>query len=167
MSFLFINKTLRLNNLKTKTAMNAKVSVLFLCVETIIYFLWYNLHDCNFKGALSGLRQHLATASPLTMMKNTFYFTSKALFVLKIFKFLYWLFGHVAKRPDHKDQVNVKFYDVTAWLTKNLIHIMVIHILSKILRSKGYHTMKFVQLIGYNMKSIFLAKIIHRMWWKN
>ena len=42
----------------------------------------------NFKGALSGLRQFLATESPLKMMKNAFYFTSKALFVLKIFKFL-------------------------------------------------------------------------------
>ena len=40
------------------------------------------------KGALSGLRQFLATESPLKMMKNAFYFTSKALFVLKIFKFL-------------------------------------------------------------------------------
>ena len=42
----------------------------------------------DFKGALSGLRQFLATESPLKMMKNAFYFTSKALFVLKIFKFL-------------------------------------------------------------------------------
>ena len=41
-----------------------------------------------FKGALSGLRQFLATESPLKMMKNAFYFTSKALFVLKIFKLL-------------------------------------------------------------------------------
>ena len=40
------------------------------------------------KGALSGLRQFFATESPLKMMKNAFYFTSKALFVLKIFKFL-------------------------------------------------------------------------------
>ena len=40
------------------------------------------------KGALSGLKQFLATESPLKMMKNAFYFTSKALFVLKIFKFL-------------------------------------------------------------------------------
>ena len=40
-----------------------------------------------FKGVLSGLRQVLATESPLKMMKNAFYFTSKALFVLKIFKF--------------------------------------------------------------------------------
>ena len=53
------------------------------------------------------------------MMKNAFYFTSKALFVLKIFKFLSWLFGHVAKRLDEKDKVNFKFYDVRAWLTNN------------------------------------------------
>ena len=41
-----------------------------------------------FKDALSGLRKFLATESPLKMMKNAFYFTSKTLFVLKIFKFL-------------------------------------------------------------------------------
>ena len=35
--------------------------------------------------------------SPLKMLKNAFYFTLKALFVLKIFKFLSWLFGHVEK----------------------------------------------------------------------
>ena len=38
------------------------------------------------KCAHSGLRQFLATESPLKMMKNAFYFTSKTLFVLKIFK---------------------------------------------------------------------------------
>ena len=44
----------------------------------------------TFKDALSGLRQFLATESPLKMMKNAFYFTLKTLFVLalKIFKFL-------------------------------------------------------------------------------
>ena len=36
--------------------------------------------------------------SPSKMMKNAFYFILKALFVLKIFKFLSWLFGHVEKR---------------------------------------------------------------------
>ena len=40
------------------------------------------------KGVLSGLRQFLATESPLKTMKNAFYFTLKALFVLEIFKFL-------------------------------------------------------------------------------
>ena len=56
-------------------------------------FSWTDL-----KGALSGLRQFLAT--------DAFYFTSKALFFLKIFKFLSWLFGHVAKRLDKTDKVN-------------------------------------------------------------
>ena len=40
------------------------------------------------KGALSGLRQFLTTKTPLKMMKNAFYFISKALLVLEIFKFL-------------------------------------------------------------------------------
>ena len=51
------------------------------------------------KGALSGLRQFLAPESPLKM-KNAFYFTLKTLFLLKIFKFLSWLFGYVEKRLD-------------------------------------------------------------------
>ena len=35
--------------------------------------------------------------SPSQMMKNVFYFISKGLFVVKIFKFLPWSFGHVGK----------------------------------------------------------------------
>ena len=35
--------------------------------------------------------------NPLKMMKNAFYFILKALFVLRIFKFLSQLFGHVRK----------------------------------------------------------------------
>ena len=37
---------------------------------------------------LAGPRQNLATKSPLKMMKNAFYFTLKALFAVRIFKFL-------------------------------------------------------------------------------
>ena len=37
----------------------------------------------KFKGALSGVRQFSSIESPLKMMKNAFYSTSKALFVLK------------------------------------------------------------------------------------
>ena len=48
MSFLFINKTLWISNLKIRTAMNEKISVLVICVEGI-YLLLYNLHDCTFK----------------------------------------------------------------------------------------------------------------------
>ena len=42
-------------------------------------------------------RRFLKTESPLKMMKNTFYFTLKTLFVLKILKFLSSVFHHVEK----------------------------------------------------------------------
>ena len=45
----------------------------------------------------AGLRQFLATESTWKVVKNAFYFILKALFVLKIFKFLSSLFGHVEK----------------------------------------------------------------------
>ena len=73
----------------------------------------------SFKDARSGQRNILATEIPLKMLKNAFYFTSKAIFVFKIFKFLSWRFRHVVERLDKKDKVNFKFYDVTAWLTSN------------------------------------------------
>ena len=37
---------------------------------------------------LSSLKQFLAAEIPLKVMRNAFYFTSKALFVLKMFKFM-------------------------------------------------------------------------------
>ena len=43
------------------------------------------LTKMNFKGAFSGVR----TENPLKMMRNGFYFTLKAIFVLEIFKFLF------------------------------------------------------------------------------
>ena len=49
LSFLFIYKTLWVNNLKTRTTTNAKISVFIICVKAIIYLLSYNLHDCTFK----------------------------------------------------------------------------------------------------------------------
>ena len=48
MSFLFIKKTLRFDDLKIGTAINAKISVFVICVEAIIYLLLRNLHDCTF-----------------------------------------------------------------------------------------------------------------------
>ena len=100
----------------------------------MVLILW------GFKGALSGLRPFLAAVSFLKMVKNTFHFTLKALFVLKIFKFLSCVFGHVAKLLDKKDKLDFRFYDITA------------------LRSKGNQTMKVRQLIGRNMRNIFLGK---------
>ena len=71
----------------------------FLSINEVWKLILIDRHFL-FKGTLSGLKQFLAVESPLKMMKNTFYFILKALFVLKIFKFLYWLFGHVAKQLD-------------------------------------------------------------------
>ena len=48
-----MNKTLWLNNLKTRIAMNAKITLLRICVEAIIYWLSYNLHDCTFIAFMS------------------------------------------------------------------------------------------------------------------
>ena len=75
--------------------------------------------EVGFKDALTGLTQCLATENPLKVIKNAFYFTSKAFFVLKVFRFLTWLFGHVSKQLDKKDKVNFKLYEVTVWLTNN------------------------------------------------
>ena len=73
----------------------------------------------SIKGPLSCLRQFLATKASLKLMKNNFFVTLKSLFVLKICKFLSWLFGHLRKRFDYWDQVNFKIYDATTWKTNN------------------------------------------------
>ena len=52
-------------------------------------------------------------------MKNAFYFTLKALSVLKIFKFCLDVLGMYKKQLDLKYKVNFKVS--TAWLTKNCI----------------------------------------------
>ena len=65
----------------------------------------YSLKKINFRGSifkagLSPSKKNLFICfndSPLKMMKNAFYFILKALFVLKIFKLLSWVFGHVEK----------------------------------------------------------------------
>ena len=69
----------------------------------------------SLKSVLSGPKLFLATGSPFKVMKNAFYFALKALFVLKIFNFLSWRFGHAEKQTE----VTFKAYDVTAWLTDN------------------------------------------------
>ena len=86
-------------------------------------------------------------------MKNAFYFTLKALSVLKIFKFLSWLFGHAEKRLDEKGKINFKIYDVATWLTNNCKHM-----LTDISGSKDNQAMKFGQLIECSMRNIFLEK---------
>ena len=50
------------------------------------------------------------------MMKDTFYFTLVAVFVLSRFLSL---FGHEDKRLDQKAKVNFKIFDVINWETNN------------------------------------------------
>ena len=59
------------------------------------------LVDCGeliIKDTVSGIRLLLATECPLKVMKNGFHFALKALVILKIFKFLFWLLGHEGKK---------------------------------------------------------------------
>ena len=56
---------------------------------------------------------------PFKMVKNAFYFASKALFVIAISKHSFWLFGHVGKRFDKKAKESFKIHDVTTWETNN------------------------------------------------
>ena len=78
------------------------------------------------------------------MLKNTFYFISKALLVLKIFKFCPDFLDHVGKQFDK--MVILKINDVT-----NCQQAITIHIFPNISRSKGNQTMKLGQLIEYNI----------------
>ena len=69
------------------------------------------------KGALQGLRQFLANESPLKMMKNAFYFTSKPFFP----RYLNFCLDVLVMQQNgliRKIRL-IKFYDVTAWLTNN------------------------------------------------
>ena len=78
----------------------------------------------------------------------------KLLFVLKIFKFLPWVFDHVEKWLDLKDKVDFKIYDIITWDTNNCNT----EILLNISRREGKQTMKFGQLIEYDTINIFLGK---------
>ena len=80
-------------------------------------------------------------------MKNAFYFTLKALFLLKIFKFLSWLFGHFEKW----ERLISKFVTSQSGQLTNAIHI-----LTNILGSKGNQKI-FGELIECN-RNIFLEK---------
>ena len=61
------------------------------------------------------LWQFLTVQRPLKMVANAFSFILKALFVLEIYRFLFWLFVFVEKRLDKKAMVNIKIYEVTDW----------------------------------------------------
>ena len=104
----------RVNNKNTRTTSNV----------ILVFFLFKS--DSHLPNKICFI---CFNESPLKMMKNAFYFILKALFVVKIFKFLSLLFGH-------KQTITV-------------------HILLNISRSKGNQTMKVGQLIEYNIIFFF------------
>ena len=121
---------------------------------------WIQGHLQRHKGALSGLRQFLPTASRLKMIENAFYFILKALLLSKYLNFcLSLLFDHVETWPDSKDKITSMIRLISKFMTsrpgKQTISI---HILPNISRSKDNQLMKFGQLIEHNMRDIFLEK---------
>ena len=111
-------------------------------------------------NVLSKLESHLAetncaicsTESPLKMMKNVVYFILKAIFVLKICKFLSWLFRSCSKIG------LIREIRLTSKLMKSQTgyQTMTIYIFPNISRCKSNQTMKLDQLIEYNKRNIFL-----------
>ena len=89
------------------------------------------------------------------MMKSAFYLVLKALFVIKIFKsqdvLAFWLY----RKNGLIRNIRLISKFMTSQSEKQTIAI---HILSNISRRKGNQTMKFGQLIEYNMTNIFFQK---------
>ena len=82
-------------------------------------------------------------------MENAFYFTVKALFVLKIFQILFW---------PQKNELIRKIRLISKFmLSPPGKQTIAIHLLPNISRSKDNQTVKFGQLTEYNRK-MFLEK---------
>ena len=84
------------------------------------------------KGTFSGLKKLLAAESPLKIMKYPIYFTSKALFVLKMFKFFLTLWSCKKNSLIRKISLIPKFLT-----SKPGQQRIAIHIIPNISRSKG------------------------------
>ena len=80
--------------------------------------------------------------------EKCFLFHLKVLFVLQIFKFLPWLFGHL-----HKNSLIRKIASISKFMTSPARKLKN-SILPNISRNKGNQRMKFGQLIEYNMRNI-------------
>ena len=63
-------------------------------IQMVIYFKF-------FKVGLSPSKKsfYLRQEKPLKNDENAFYFILKALFVLNVFEYLSWVFGHAKKNP--------------------------------------------------------------------
>ena len=83
------------DNYKIKKLTEPNISRTFLFSEKWEKWAQNGQKQGFYKGGLVPSKKICFNKSPLKMMKNVFYLILKALFVLKIFKFLSWLFDHV------------------------------------------------------------------------
>ena len=114
---------------------------------------------CNFKGALTALRQFLATENPLKRWKMLFISPQK------LFLFSRYLSFCLDFLVNYRNNLIKKIRSISNFMTSQPgYQTLVIHILPSILKSNGNQTMKFN--MG-NMGNIFLEKIIHKMKWRN
>ena len=86
------------------------------------------------------------------MFRQVFIQSLNALLVIKIFKLLSWLFGHVEKRVDWKGKVNFKIYDVTTWFTKIAIHILISQEVKK-MRQRNLVSLKNITWEAFFLKN--------------
>ena len=112
-----------------------------------------NLPGHYFKGALSSLRQFLATESSLKVMKNAFDSTLKVFSSSRYLNFCLGILVIGKNDPIKMVRLLSKFMK-----SQPEKQTTAIHILSNISRSKCNELMKFGQLIEYNMRNIFFEK---------
>ena len=135
MTLLSCRKTSSMNlihNVLLSRRTELKTNVIIYLIPCIFHYLKVGLSPLN-KVVFICFNK-----SPLKRMKNAFYFTLKAFFLLSIFKFLSWLCGCVEKRPGQQ--------------------IITTHILPNISRAKVIRQWNLIKSIEYKMKSIFLEK---------
>ena len=118
--------------------------------ETFINNLKFLSTTGSIKGSLSGLKKTLTTESPQKVMKNTFYFILKALFVLEIFIVLSLIFVLVENELIRRLRLISKFMTLQTGQK-----IITVHILPNISWKTCNHAMKFSQLIKSDMQNIF------------
>ena len=120
----------------------------------------FTYKNSRFKGALAGLRHCFATESALKMIKSSFYFTLKVLFILKNYRLLSWPFGYAKNGWIRNIKLISKF--MTSQPEKKTI---VIQILPNISRSNSNQKTKcvycnnlLIKLWLHEIKLTFLIK---------
>ena len=99
------------------------------------------------------------TERPLKVMKNAFYFTLKALFVLKMFKFLTGVFVYVYKRLDQKDIVSPHSLSRNCFQIKISFKIGLSCLISKLsLISRSNCIFWFVKIVNSSKDGIFKSQ---------